>query len=47
MYSSMPPWLQNLLPIVLLLIAVSVVLARLPRAELGHSPAYLKRRRLN
>ena len=43
----MPPWLQNLLPIVLLLIAVSVVLARLPRAELGHSPAYLKRRRLN
>ncbi|MDZ4773551.1 MAG: MFS transporter [Planctomycetota bacterium] len=47
MYASLPSWLRELLPIALLLVAVSFVLARLPRVELGHSPAYLRRRRLN
>jgi OPA family glycerol-3-phosphate transporter-like MFS transporter len=47
MYEALPSWLQKLLPIVLLLVAVAVVLARLPRVDLGHSAAYLRRRRLN
>jgi MFS transporter, OPA family, glycerol-3-phosphate transporter len=44
MLSALPPWLQQLLPIVLLLGAVAVVLARLPRVELGHTEAFRKRR---
>jgi OPA family glycerol-3-phosphate transporter-like MFS transporter len=43
----MPTWAQNFLPIVLLLVVVAVVLARLPKVELGHSPAFLQRRFLN
>ncbi|MBK7875811.1 MAG: MFS transporter [Planctomycetes bacterium] len=43
----MPPWLEKLLPIVLLLVAVSVVVARLPRVDLGHEPGFLRRRRWN
>src|SRR5829696_5138529 len=44
MLSALPPWLQQLLPIVLLLGAVAVVLARLPRVELGHTEAFRARR---
>jgi OPA family glycerol-3-phosphate transporter-like MFS transporter len=44
---SLPPWLSNLSAIALLLVAVAVVLRRLPRVELGHAPAFLRRRRLN
>ena len=40
----MPAWLSNLLPIALLLGAVALVLARLPKVELGHSEAFKKRR---
>lgn len=40
----MPAWLSNLLPIVLLLGAIALVLARLPKVELGHSEAFTKRR---
>lgn len=40
----MPAWLSNLLPIVLLLGAIALVLARLPKVELGHSDAFKKRR---
>ncbi len=40
----MPPWLERLAPIVLLLVAVGVVLWKLPKVDLGHSPAYKKRR---
>jgi MFS transporter, OPA family, glycerol-3-phosphate transporter len=40
----MPAWLSNLLPIVLLLGAIALVLARLPKVELGHSEAFKKRR---
>ncbi|MCK6550094.1 MFS transporter [Myxococcota bacterium] len=43
----MPAWLENLLPIVLLLVAVLVVLRRLPKVELGHSAAYKRRRVMN
>ncbi len=40
----MPSWLSNLLPIVLLLAVIGVVLWRLPRVDLGHSPAFRRRR---
>ena len=40
----MPAWLSNLLPIVLLLAAIALVLARLPKVELGHSEAFTRRR---
>ena len=40
----MPQWLSNLLPIVLLLGAIALVLARLPKVDLGHSEAFKKRR---
>ena len=43
----MPPWLQELLPIALLLAVVAVVIVRLPKVEIGHSNAYRKRRVLN
>ncbi len=42
---SLPTWLQQLLPILILLGAIGLVLARLPKVELGHSEAF-KRRRL-
>ena len=43
----MPAWLNELLPIVLLLGLIVVVVGRLPRADLGHSPAFLRRRFMN
>ncbi|MBI5495833.1 MAG: MFS transporter [Deltaproteobacteria bacterium] len=43
----MPAWLNQLLPILLILGAVFVVLGRLPRVELGHTEAYKRRRFLN
>jgi OPA family glycerol-3-phosphate transporter-like MFS transporter len=41
---AVPTWLSNLVPIVLLLGAVSLVLWRLPKVELGHSEAFKRRR---
>jgi OPA family glycerol-3-phosphate transporter-like MFS transporter len=43
----MPAWLQELLPILALLAIIGVVIARLPRVDLGHSPAFRKRRFAN
>jgi OPA family glycerol-3-phosphate transporter-like MFS transporter len=43
----MPAWLQKLLPILILLVAVAVVLRRLPKVELGHTEAFKKRRLMN
>lgn len=40
----MPTWLEDLSPILLLLAVIVVVIARLPRVELGHSDAYRRRR---
>ncbi|MBL8911398.1 MAG: MFS transporter [Archangium sp.] len=40
----MPAWLSNLIPIVILLGVIALVLARLPKVELGHAPAFTKRR---
>jgi OPA family glycerol-3-phosphate transporter-like MFS transporter len=43
----MPGWLSELLPILLLLGLIVVVVARLPRVDLGHSAAFVRRRFLN
>lgn len=43
----MPAWLRELLPILLLLAAIMVVLWRLPKVDLGHSPEFRRRRILN
>ncbi|MBI1947834.1 MAG: MFS transporter [Deltaproteobacteria bacterium] len=43
----MPPWLQNLVPIALLLTAILLVVRRLPRIEVGHSEAFRRRRIAN
>lgn len=43
----MPPLLEKFLPILLLLIAIAVVVRRLPKVDVGHSPALVARRRLN
>jgi OPA family glycerol-3-phosphate transporter-like MFS transporter len=40
----MPAWLSNLMPILLLLGAIALVLWRLPKVDLGHSPAFKTRR---
>jgi OPA family glycerol-3-phosphate transporter-like MFS transporter len=39
--------MSQLLPILLLLLAIALVVRRLPKVELGHSPAFLHRRFLN
>jgi len=43
----MPVWIQNLLPIALLLVVVTVVIGRLPKIDVGHTDAYRRRRVLN
>lgn len=43
----MPAWLNQLLPILLLLAAIGVVMWRLPKIDLGHSAAFRRRRFFN
>jgi OPA family glycerol-3-phosphate transporter-like MFS transporter len=43
----MPPFLEKLLPIALLLVAIAIVVRRLPKVELGHSDAFRRRRIFN
>ncbi len=43
----MPVWLRELSPILLLLGAIGLVLWRLPKVDLGHSPEFKRRRLLN
>jgi MFS transporter, OPA family, glycerol-3-phosphate transporter len=43
----MPAWLRELAPILGLLALIVVIVARLPRVDLGHSPSFLRRRFLN
>ncbi|MBX3206113.1 MAG: MFS transporter [Labilithrix sp.] len=43
----MPGWLSELLPIALLLALIVLIVGRLPRVDLGHSPAFLRRRFAN
>ncbi len=44
---SLPKWLQDLLPILLLLVVVTVVIARLPKVDVGHNDAFRRRRVMN
>lgn len=41
---AMPSWLRELLPILTLLTLIVVIVRRLPKIELGHSDAFLRRR---
>jgi len=43
----MPGWLSELVWILGLLAVVAIILARLPRIDLGHTPAFIKRRTWN
>ncbi len=43
----MPVWLNNFLPILILLVVVTVVIGRLPRIDVGHNKAFRKRRVMN
>src|SRR5689334_4089299 len=43
----MPSWLAEFLPIVGLLAFIVVVVSRLPKVDLGHSPEFLRRRFAN
>ena len=43
----MPVWLENFAPILILLVVVAIVIARLPKIDVGHSPAYIRRRVMN
>lgn len=43
----MPVWLEKLLPILGLLAAIGIVVARMPKVDMGHSPAFKARRLRN
>jgi OPA family glycerol-3-phosphate transporter-like MFS transporter len=43
----MPPWLDKSWPILLLLVAVAIVVRRLPKIDLGHDQRLQRRRRWN
>ena len=43
----MPLWLERLIPIAILLGVVTVVLTRLPKVDVGHDRAFLRRRFMN
>lgn len=47
MYESLPGWLREILPILLLLSVIWLVLRRLPKLDFGHPPAFLRRRTMN
>ncbi|HIG86204.1 MAG TPA: MFS transporter [Planctomycetes bacterium] len=40
----LPSWMQNFLPILAVLVAITFVLRRLPKVELGHSAEFIRRR---
>lgn len=44
MYASLPKWLQELLPIAVLLAVIVFVVLRLPKVDVGHSDKYRHRR---
>lgn len=45
--AAKPTFLENLIPIAILLVVIVFVLARLPKADVGHTDEYRKRRLLN
>ena len=47
MFDFMPEWISRFSPILILLIVVTVVIARLPKIDIGHTSAFRRRRVLN
>jgi len=47
MWTELPKWAQAIVPIGGLLILVGIIVSRLPKIDLGHSAAFVRRRRLN
>ena len=45
--ANMPGWLSELLVIAILLVVIVVVVVRLPKPDLGHSQAFVRRRFMN
>lgn len=45
--SHLPAWSQELLPILGLLLVIVLLVRRLPKVDIGHTPAFLARRRTN
>ncbi|MGD9549066.1 MAG: MFS transporter [Candidatus Krumholzibacteriia bacterium] len=46
-HASLPAWLQEFMPVVILLVVVAFVFYRLPAVDVGHTKAYVRRRVLN
>ncbi len=46
-HASLPQWLQEFSPVVLLLIIVAIIFYRLPTVEVGHDKGYKRRRLMN
>lgn len=47
MWNQLPEWAQALIPIAGLLVVVGIIVSRLPKIDLGHSAAFIRRRRFN
>jgi OPA family glycerol-3-phosphate transporter-like MFS transporter len=47
MFDFLPDWLNKFMPILILLAVVAVVIARLPKIDVGHSKPFRKRRIMN
>jgi MFS transporter, OPA family, glycerol-3-phosphate transporter len=45
--ANKPLWYEQLIPIVMLLVVITFVVSRLPKIDLGHSDAFIVRRRFN
>ena len=46
-YQSLPEWMQEAMPILILLVVVTILISRLPKTEVGHSKQYRRRRLFN
>ncbi len=47
MFDFLPEWVSRFSPILILLVVVTIVIARLPKIDVGHTKAFRKRRVLN
>lgn len=43
-WPALPAWFRQIAPILALLVVIGLMLARLPRVDIGHSPAFRRRR---
>ena len=47
MFDFLPEWVSRFSPILILLVVVTIVIARLPKVDVGHTKSFRKRRVLN